>query len=48
MYSDYITKTKGLMPQGTILLYWGDDSPEGTTKKYNIDDLFAEVLSKVE
>ncbi|MEM3069065.1 MAG: DevR family CRISPR-associated autoregulator, partial [Nitrososphaerales archaeon] len=49
MYSDYIAKTKGLMPQGTTLLYWGDiDKPEGITKKDNIDDLFTELLQKVD
>jgi CRISPR-associated protein Cst2 len=46
MYSDYIAKTKGLMPQGTTLLYWGVDTKQGITKKNNIDDLFTELLSK--
>ena len=47
MYSDYIVKTKGLMPEGTILLYWGNDAPEGMEKKNSIDDLFKELLEKI-
>jgi len=48
MYSDYIVKTKGLMPKETTLLYWGDiDKPEGMTKKDNINELFTELLDKV-
>jgi CRISPR-associated protein Cst2 len=29
MYSDYIPKTVGLMPQNTTLLYWGSGNPDG-------------------
>jgi CRISPR-associated protein Cst2 len=47
MYSDYISKTVGLVPQNTTLLYWGDDSPSGVTKKNTIDEIFTELLSKV-
>ena len=47
MYSDYISKTRGLMPQNTTLLYWGDGTPEGMTKKNNIDDIFTEMINKV-
>ncbi len=46
MYSDYITKTVGLMPQNTILLYWGEGTYAGTTKKDSIDEIFAELLNK--
>jgi CRISPR-associated protein Cst2 len=47
MYSDYISKTVGLMPQNTSLLYWGNATPEGVTKKNTIDDIFKELLTKV-
>lgn len=47
MYSDYISKTVGFMPQNTTLLYWGDDSPSGVTKIDTIDDIFKNLLSKV-
>jgi len=47
MYSDYISKTVGLMPQKTPLLYWGNATPEGVTKKNTIDDIFKELLTKV-
>ncbi|NCO68079.1 MAG: hypothetical protein COY75_03700 [Nitrospirae bacterium CG_4_10_14_0_8_um_filter_41_23] len=45
MYSDYISKTAGLMPQNTTLLYWGNTSPVGVTKKNTIDDIFKELLT---
>jgi CRISPR-associated protein Cst2 len=35
MYSDYISKTAGLIPQGTTLLYWGDETPEGFSIENN-------------
>lgn len=47
MYSDYISKSVGLMPQNTTLLYWGDATPSGIQKKNTIDDIFRELLSKV-
>ncbi len=47
MYSDYISKTIGLMPQNTVLLYWGPGSPNGVTKKNTISEIFDELLSKV-
>jgi len=47
MYSDYISKTVGLMPENTSLLYWGNATPEGVTKKNTIDDIFKELLTKV-
>lgn len=47
MYSDYITKTVGLMPQNTKFLYWGSESPQGVIKKNTIDEIFTELLSKV-
>jgi CRISPR-associated protein Cst2 len=47
MYSDYLGKTIGLMPQGTQFLYWGSESPSGVTKKNTIDEIFKELLSKI-
>jgi len=47
MYSDYLKKTIGIMPEGTQLLYWGESSPSGVTKKNTIDEIFQELLSKV-
>ena len=48
MYSDYISKSVGIMPPGTRLLYWGDNEPEGTIKKNKIDDIFSELITKVD
>jgi len=47
MYSDYLSKTIGLMPENTTLLYWGIESPEGINKKNTIDEIFTELLSKI-
>jgi CRISPR-associated protein Cst2 len=47
MYSDYILKTVGLMPQNTTILYWGSDTPIGVQKTKSIDDVFKELLSRV-
>ena len=47
MYSDYIPKTVGLMPQNTTLLYWGSESPQGVNKKDTINEIFTELLGKV-
>lgn len=47
MYSDYISKTAGLMPKDAKFLYWGPETPEGFSKKDTIDGIFAELLSKV-
>lgn len=47
MYSDYLSKTIGLMPTGTSILYWGSASVSGVTKKNTINDIFDELLSKV-
>jgi len=47
MYSDFLIKTKGLMPRGTTFLYWGSESPSEVTKKNTIDEIFQELLSKV-
>jgi hypothetical protein len=47
MYSDYIDKTVGLMPNNTTLLYWGKNEPTGVTKKNTIKEIFEELLSKV-
>jgi len=47
MYSDYIPKTVGIMPQNTTLLYWGSKTPARVTKKNTIDEIFTELLTKV-
>ncbi len=47
MYSDYISKTVGLIPLNAKLLYWGKDTPTGVTKKNTIDEIFTELLTKV-
>ncbi|MGB9722156.1 MAG: DevR family CRISPR-associated autoregulator [bacterium] len=47
MYSDWLSKTIGLMPQGTQFLYWGPASPQNVTKKNTINEIFDELLSKV-
>lgn len=47
MYSDYISKTRGLMPKDAILLYWGSETPEGVIKKNSINDILDELLSKI-
>jgi len=47
MYSDYISKTVGLMPQNTTLLYWGKGTPEKTITVTTIDEIFTQCLSKV-
>ena len=38
MYSDYISKTAGLMPSETTLLYWGNITPEGFTEEKNAEE----------
>lgn len=53
MYSDFIIKTKGLMPDRTNLLYWGDEEPEGITKIGitkidSIDGLFKKILQSID
>jgi len=47
MYSDYLEKTIGLMPQGTQFLYWGGETPSGVTKKNTLNEIFQELLSKI-
>jgi len=47
MYSDYISKTAGLMPQNTTLLYWGNGTPAGATRVNTIDNIFTQLLSRV-
>jgi len=47
MYSDYIKKTIGLMPDGTQYLYWGSESPDRVTRKETIDEVFKELLNKI-
>lgn len=47
MYSNYISKTVGLMPQNASILYWGSETQEGVKKKNTIDEIFKELLAKV-
>lgn len=47
VYSDYISKTTGLMPKNATLLYWGNKTPEKVTKKDTIDEIFADILATV-
>jgi CRISPR-associated protein Cst2 len=49
MYSDWLTKTIGLMPKnGTKFLYFGPESPdEKVEKKDKIDDIFDELLKQI-
>ena len=50
MYSDYIEKTKGLMPQHAKVLYWGEITPDAVSeeeKRDTIADIFNELLSKI-
>lgn len=47
MYADYLSKTVGLMPAETQLLYWGDESPSGVSKKAQINEIFEELCQKV-
>ena len=48
IYSDYISKTTGLMSQNTTLLYWGSEAPAGVTKKDTIDGIITELINKVD
>lgn len=47
MYSGYLDKTIGLMPQGTQFLYWGESSPKNVVKKEDIEDIFEELKRKI-
>uniref|UniRef100_A0A7C1SE61 DevR family CRISPR-associated autoregulator n=2 Tax=candidate division WOR-3 bacterium TaxID=2052148 RepID=A0A7C1SE61_UNCW3 len=47
MYSDYITRTVGLMPEHAEKLYWGNDAPEGVNRMNSIDEIFRQLLAKV-
>ncbi len=47
IYSDYINKTIGLMPENITLLYWGDKEPAGVRKMETIAQIFAELLNKI-
>lgn len=47
MYTDYILKTKGMMPKNTALLYWGSETPSGVVKKGSINEIFDELLAKL-
>jgi len=49
MYSDWLTKTIGLMPkEQTKFLYFGPESPdEKVEKKEKIDDIFDELLKQI-
>ncbi len=49
MYSDYIEKTKGLMPSSANLLYWNSKGEEknGLVRKKTVNEIFTELLSKI-
>ena len=47
MYSDYLSKTVGLMPPNAALLYWGNETPSGVNKKSTINEIFTELITKV-
>lgn len=47
MYSDYLSKTLGLIPKETPILYWGEETPKGVIKKNSINEIFDELLNKV-
>ena len=47
MYSDYIEKTLGNTPAGSIVLYWGNENPDGVNVKNTINEIFEEVLAKI-
>jgi CRISPR-associated protein Cst2 len=47
IYSDYISKTVGILPKNTEILYWGEITPEGVIKKNTINEIFEEILSKI-
>jgi len=48
MYSNYISKTVGCMPKYTTLLYWGNNLEPGVEKKNTINEIFNELISKVD
>lgn len=47
MYTDFISKTVGIMPKNTKILYWGDKSPEVVENKNTINEIFDELMSKI-
>jgi len=47
MYSDYISKTAGLMPSHAVLLYCGDEEPAGVVRKHSINEIFEEISGKI-
>lgn len=47
MYPDYIDKTIGLTPKGTIFLYWGTGTPKDVEKKNTINEIFDELLKSI-
>lgn len=47
IYSDFLIKTKGLMPSHAELIYWGKKEIEGIIKKNTLNDIFNELLSKI-
>jgi CRISPR-associated protein Cst2 len=48
IYSDYKTKTLGLMPEGTKFLYWGNEPPADVETKNNIDEIFKTLINLIE
>jgi len=50
IYSDYLTKTAGLMPPTARILYWGSALPENIDRikiTKTVDEIFSELLSRV-
>lgn len=49
IYSDYVVKTKGLMPSGASFLLWNKEGKKQAEikPKGSIDDIFTELLSKL-
>ncbi|MCX7974839.1 MAG: DevR family CRISPR-associated autoregulator [Candidatus Aminicenantes bacterium] len=48
MYTDFLNKTIGLMPKDSVFLYWGNSSHEKIKKMNSINEIFAELMNKVE
>jgi CRISPR-associated protein Cst2 len=48
IYTDYKTKTIGLMPEGTKFLYWGNEPPAGVETKNTIDEIFKTLINLIE
>jgi len=47
IYSNYISKTLGIMPKGSVFLYWGKKKQQGVIVKEKIDEIFEELTNRV-